>query len=151
MGKPHLAIGVSAVFLGEIFGAEIDVADAPGFFQSGDQHLVLGGRVTTVTGNIVIAAPHRWTEYSLRPYFVGGAGLMRVRTSTALNPFDISSVMPSIDLGAGVVGFLTDHVGLCWDVRRFASVGKNVSDNGLAIGEEHLSFWRATMAVAIRY
>ena len=41
------AIGVSAVFLGELFGAEVDVADAPGFFESGDKHLVLNSRVTT--------------------------------------------------------------------------------------------------------
>jgi len=151
VGKPHLTIGANAVLLGEVFGAEVDVADAPGFFQSGDRHLVFSSRVTTLTGNVVVAAPRRWTEYSLRPYVVGGAGLMRVRTSTALNPFDISIVMPSIDFGAGVVGFLTNQVGLCWDVRRFQSVGNNTVDSGLAIGEEHLSFWRAIMAVAIRY
>jgi hypothetical protein len=150
-GKQHLTIGANAALLGEVFGAEVDVADAPGFFKSGDKHLVLSSRVTTFTVNVVIAAPHRLTEYSLRPYFIGGAGLMRVRTITAFNPFDISSVMPSIDLGAGVVGFLTNHVGMCWDVRRFQSVGNNAGHNGLAIGEEHLSFWRATMAVAIRY
>ena len=40
VGKPHPAIGVSAVFLGELFGAEIDVSDAPGFFEAGDKHLV---------------------------------------------------------------------------------------------------------------
>jgi hypothetical protein len=151
VGNPHLTIGLSAVFLAEIFGVEVDVADVPGFFESGDQPLVLGSRVTTVTGNVVIAAPQRWTEYSLRPFLVGGAGLMRVHTSTALTPFDISSILPSVDLGAGVVGFLNDRIGLCWDVRRFSSVGKNTSTNGLAIGDEHLSFWRATMAVAIRY
>lgn len=150
-GNPHLTIGVSAVFLAEIFGVEVDVADVPGFFESGDQPLVLTSRVTTVTGNIVIAAPQRWTEYSLRPYFVGGGGLMRVHTNTALNPFDISTKLPSVDIGAGVVGFLTNRIGLCWDVRRFSSVGKNTSSNGLAIGDEHLSFWRATMAVAIRF
>ena len=83
MGKPHLALGVSLVTLGEVFGVDIDLADAPGFFESGDRHLVLGGRVTTVTGNVVIAAPRRLTEYSLRPYFVGGAGLMRVCTDRA--------------------------------------------------------------------
>jgi len=154
VGKANPAIGASAVFLGEVFGTEVDVADAPGFFQSGDQHLVVGSRVTTITGNVVVAAPRRWTEYSLRPYVVGGAGLMRVRTTTSFNVFDVSSTIPAIDVGVGVVGFLTNRVGVCWDVRRFQSVGSNIGNVGLSIsesGEEHLSFWRATMAVAIRY
>lgn len=153
-GKANPAIGISAVFLGEIFGAEVDVADAPGFFQSGDKHLVLASRVTTVTGSIVVAAPHRLTEYSLRPYIVGGAGLMRVRRTTASGVFDISSGIPQFTVGAGVVAFLTNRVGLSWDVRRFQNVGGTTSGVGLSFsqpGEEKLSFWRATMAAVIRY
>ena len=152
-GKAKPAIGVSAVFLGDVFGAEVDVADAPGFFD-GDKHLVLGSRVTTVSGNVVVAAPHRLTEYSLRPYFVGGAGLMRVSRTTASGVFDISSVIPQLNGGVGVVAFLTNRVGVCWDVRRFQSVGSNTSSVGLSFaqsGEEHVSFWRAGMAVVIRY
>src|SRR6185503_9917996 len=61
IGKPNLAIGVSAVFLGELFGAEAEIADMPGFFESGDNALVRGSRVTTLSGNIIVAAPHRLT------------------------------------------------------------------------------------------
>ena len=50
-GKPHPAIGVGAVFLGELFGVDIDVADVPGFLQSRDKNLVLNSRVTTVSEN----------------------------------------------------------------------------------------------------
>ena len=152
VGKPNPAIGASAVFLGEVFGAEVDIADAPGFFESGDnQQLVLRSRVTTISGNVVVAAPHRLTEYSLRPYFVGGAGLVRVRTTTAFSVFDVSTVIPALDVGVGAVAFLTNRIGVCWDVRRFQSVGSNTGNVGLSFGEEHLSFWRATMAVVIRY
>ena len=151
VGKPNLAIGASAVFLGEVFGTEIDISDAPGFFESGDNHLVLHSRVTTISGNVVVAAPHRLTEYSLRPYFVGGAGLMRVRTTTAFSVFDVSTVIPALDVGVGAVAFLTNRVGVCWDVRRFQSVGGNTGNVGLSFGDEHLSFWRVTMAVVFRY
>ena len=150
-GKANLLLGASAVFLGEMFGAEVDVADAPGFFESGDRSLVRGSRVTTISGNVVVAAPHRLTEYSLRPYLVGGGGLMRVRTTTLFNVFDVSTVMPVLDVGVGVVGFLSNRTGVCWEVRRFQSVGSNTNSGGLSFGDEHLSFWRATMAVAIRY
>jgi hypothetical protein len=151
VSKPNPAIGASAVFLGELFGTEVELADAPGFFEPDDKHLVLSSRVTTLSGNVVVAVPHRLTEYSLRPYFVGGGGLMRVRTTTASNVFDVSKVIPQFDVGVGVVGFVTDRIGVCWDVRRFQSIGSNTRGVGLSIGDERLSFWRATMSAAIRY
>jgi hypothetical protein len=76
---------------------------------------------------------------------------MRVRTTTLFNVFDVSTVLPMLDVGVGVVGFLTNRTGVCWEVRRFQSVGNNTGNLGVSFGDERLSFWRATMAVAIRY
>jgi len=151
VGKANRAIGASAVFLGEVVGMEVDIADAPGFFESDGKHLVRGSRVTTLSGNVVVAAPHKLTEYSLRPYVVGGAGLMRVSTTTTFSVFDVSKVIPVLDVGVGIVGFMTNRVGVYWEVRRFQSVGGNTGSVGLSWGDEQLSFWRATMGVAIRY
>jgi hypothetical protein len=151
IGKPNPAIGVSAVFLSELFGAEFEVADAPGFFGPGDKHLVIHSRVTTISGNVIVAAPRRWTEYWLRPYIVGGGGLMRVRTTTSFNVFDVSRVIPEVDLGVGVVAFLTNRVGVSWDLRRFQSIGSDSTEVGVSLGGESLSYWRATMAAVIRY
>ena len=151
VGKPNLAVGASAVFLGEVLGMEIDVFDAPGFFESGGKDLVHFSHVTAISGNVVVAAPHRLTEYVLRPYFVGGAGLVRVRTTTAFGVFDVSTVIPQIDVGVGALAFVTNRIGVCWDVRRFQSVGSHTGNVGLSFGDEQLSFWRATMAAVIRY
>jgi hypothetical protein len=148
-GRPHPTIGLSAVFLGELLGAEIDVADVPGFLESGDKHLVLHSRVTTLCGNVVLAAPHRLTEYSLRPYVVAGGGMMRIRETTSLSVFDVSTVTPAFDVGVGAVAFVTNRAGVSWDVRRFQSFRDDEVRTGF--GEGHLSFWRATMAVVIRY
>jgi len=60
-GKAHGLIGVSAVWLREIFGVEVDLAHVNGFFQAGDRRLVLDSRVTTLMGNVVVAAPARKT------------------------------------------------------------------------------------------
>jgi hypothetical protein len=150
-GGAKPAIGVSAVFLGELLGAEVDIFDSPGFFGS-DGVLVKSSRVTAFTGNVIVAAPHRATEYSLRPYVVGGVGLMNVRRTTLFNVFDISALLPTIDIGGGALAFVTNRVGVSGDVRRFQSVGANLSSNGLTTsGEQHLSFWRAAVAVVIRY
>ena len=151
IGTLNPAIGVSAVYLSEVFGAEVEVADAPGFFQSGDKQLVLRSHVTTITGNVIVAAPRRLTEYWLRPYIVAGGGLMRVATTTKFNVFDVSKVIPEVDVGVGVVAFLTNRAGVSWEVRRFQSIGADTKEVGLTFGGESLSFWRATMAAVIRY
>ena len=151
IGRPNPAIGVSAVFLGELIGAEIEVFDAPGFFEYGDKDLVRSSRVTAFSGSVIVAAPHKATEYSLRPYVLGGAGLMRVRTTTAFNVFDVSTVIPAINVGVGAVAFVTNRLGVCWDLRRFQSVGANTASGGLSFGEQHLSFWRVAVAAVIRY
>jgi len=151
--KPSIALGGSAVFLGEIFGGEVEIADMPGFFEGNDKNLVPSSRVTTLTGNLVVAAPHRLTEYALRPYVVAGAGLMRMRSTTTFDVFNLSTTVPAFDVGVGAVGFITNSVGVSWELRRFQDIGSNVShENGVSFGtEQHLSFWRATMAFVFRY
>lgn len=148
-GHPNVALGVSGMLLGDVFGIEADFGHAPGFFQRGNQHLVLDSSATTLTGNIVVALPRRLAEYALRPYFVGGAGVMAVRVDDALNVLNISRSLQAMDLGGGVTGFLTQRVGVSWDVRYFRSIDRTF-ESGLSFGGEQLSFWRANMAVAIR-
>jgi hypothetical protein len=150
-GHPKLAIGVNGVLLGENIGIEGDFGRTPGFFQSGDQHLVLGSSATTLTGNFVIALPRRLTQYTLRPYVVGGAGLMHTRIDHALEALNVASTLPAIDVGVGATGFLNDRVGLSWDLRYFRSISGKAELRGLSVAAEQLSFWRANMALAIRY
>ena len=145
-GKTHPTIGVGAVFLGELFGADIDVADVPGFLEENHQ-LVKHSRVTTLTGNVVVAAPRRLTEYAIRPYFVVGGGLIRTSSTTSFGVFDVSTVKPAFDVGVGALAFVTNRAGVGGDLRRFQSFHDEPS-GGLA---DHLSFWRATLAVVIRY
>ena len=152
VGNRHLTLGVSALTLGEIFGADVDLADTSGFFESGGPHLVLSSHVTTFTGNVVIAVPRRLTEYSLRPYLVAGGGIMRVRSLDYFGVFDVASVLPTFDVGGGAQGFLNRSVGVAWEVRRFGSVSRKAQQTGLTLnGDEQISFWRASMALAIRY
>jgi hypothetical protein len=149
--RPSVFYGARALLLGEVVGVEADFGDAPGYFQPGDPNLpggpvVLHSRVTTVTGNIIVAVPRRLTEYTLRPFFVGGAGFMRARAADFFGALPVSDTLPAIDVGAGVSGFLTNQIGLSWDVRHFRSVGGGDPNFG-----QQLSFWRAGMALAIRF
>jgi hypothetical protein len=150
-GTANLVIGASGGWIGEVVGLEVDVGRAPGFFQSGE-NLVQRSSVTTFTGNVVVAVPRRVAEYTLRPYFVGGGGLMRVRIDAlALGNLPGRSSLATLDAGGGVTGFLSDRLGVNWDLRRFWSVGGEDQEEGFSFGPEQLSFWRASMALAIRY
>jgi hypothetical protein len=151
-GRPNVSLGFNLAFLGEVLGVDVDFGHAPGFFQAGDQHLVLRSGVTTLTGNVIVAMPHRLTEYTLRPYIVGGAGIMRAHIDDYFGALQVADTLGTADVGAGAIGFLTNHVGICWEVRRFHSFTRNSQVRGVTVrGAEQLSFWRATTALAIRY
>ncbi len=148
-GHPKIAFGVTNALLGEVIGVEADLGRVPGFFTGG--HLVVNSSVTTLTGNVVLALPRHRTRYTLRPYVVGGAGLMHVHIDDFLAVLPVASSLAALDVGGGATGFLTDRIGVSWDVRYFRSIGGH--DEGLAVsfGAEQLSFWRANMALVIRY
>jgi hypothetical protein len=144
----NVIVGVGGVWLGNIFGVDVDFAHAPGFFQS-DNRLVLRSGVTTVTGNVIVALPRRLTEYSLRPYLVGGAGLMHVSITDVFDVLPVRTSLPTFDFGGGATGFVTKRVGFCWELRRFVS--RQSDDRVVDFGPKKLSFWRASMGLAIRY
>jgi hypothetical protein len=149
-GRAHRLLGVNAALLGEVFGVEADVARVPGFFQSGDGLFVLSSSVMTLTGNFVVAMPRRIFQYTLRPYFVAGAGILRAHSEPKLGTLPVASTRPAVDIGGGATGFLSDRLGISWEVRHFRSIGRG-GTSGASVSPEQLAFWRATMAIAIRY
>ena len=150
-GTPTAVLGVSGVLLGEVVGLDIDFSRATGFFESGDGRLVVDSSVTTLAGSAIVALPRRLNEYGLRPYFVAGAGLMRVRIEHRLSVLNVADTLPALQLGGGATGFVTDRVGLNWEVRHFRTIRGTSVGRGVSFGPERLSFWRGTMAVVIRY
>jgi len=149
-GSPNVVIGASGALLGDVIGVEGDFGYAPGFFQSGDEQLVRGNSVTTLTGNFILSMPRHLTEYTLGPYFVVGAGLMHAHVDDIFGVLSVSSTLPAMDIGGGVTGFFSRRVGLIWDARYFSSVG-NRKARGVSFGSERLSFWRASMGLVVRY
>jgi hypothetical protein len=150
----RVGFGADGALISEIVGIEGDFGRRSGFFPAAKQGagIVLGSSVTTFTGNVTVALPRHMVEYTLRPYFVGGAGVMMVRIDQTVDLLDVSLNMKAMDLGGGVTGFLTKRIGLNWDVRHFRNIGETPElSGGRSIGPPALSFWRANMALAIRY
>ena len=155
VGMTKLCWGGDVMYLGEVFGFEGDFGSTPGMFQSGQYSLtdlqkVYDSAVTTFTGNIVVAWPRHRAEYTLRPYVVAGGGLVRVRIDDKSGPF-VTSNQRGFDIGGGATGFLTRRVGLSWDLRYFRSIAGTGQGGGISFDQPWISFWRLSMAVAVRY
>ena len=152
-GQTKTIFGASVALLSDSFlGIEADVAHSPRFFQ-GDVRppTVLSSRVTTLSGSVMVAAPLALTRESLRPYVVGGLGWMQARTENA------GRVLPGLDtdllglsVGGGAIGLVSPFTGVRFDVRHFKAV---TGERGLFAreGNSRLSFWRASVALALRY
>ena len=148
--------GVSAAYMGKgIIGGEVDFGYSPNFyentaatgFQFGNSN-----NVTTLTGNVIVGIPAGGHGASVRPYAVGGVGLLRSRVSDAAGLFDVSSKNDfGYDLGGGLMGFISENVGLRGDVRYFRTFkgAPSGSLTGLDVG--NFQFWRASAGVTFKF
>lgn len=154
-GSRKFAFGASAAWEGNVFGLEADLGRTPGYFDGDggpqDRDLILSSRVTTFTGNLIVGVPKSIARYTLRPYFVVGAGVAQVTFDDDLQTLPLSKALTTMDLGGGVTGMLTDQVGLNWDVRYFRTLRAPAGTEAETLGRPaRLSFWRATMGLTIR-
>ncbi|HTM31597.1 MAG TPA: hypothetical protein VL263_09840 [Vicinamibacterales bacterium] len=145
------AIGGSFSVVGSRWlGVEGDLSYLPEFFQRGERQLVRSGSfVTTLTGAAVITLPLSITRESLRPYFVGGGGLLWTHAEDIVGLFTIKSTMPAITLGGGAVGFLSNTVGVRFDLRYIRSLGEG--NDAIVNQGPRIKFWRAGIGLVLKY
>jgi len=145
-------IGVSAGGMGAgIIGGEADFGWSPSFF--GTKSDFGSNTVLNLMGNLIIGVPIGGTHGAgVRPYVVGGVGLIRsqidggtiARVSSSENMF-------GWDAGAGVMGYFSDHVGLRGDVRYLRATSDLKSGvSSLDLDGNQLHYWRATVGVVFR-
>lgn len=152
-GDTRVAYGGDVSYLGTgILGVEVDFGYSPGFFQGKRaSSLITSSHVVTLMGNVVLTTPINWTKLSLRPYLSGGFGAMRATTDDVLNLLKVRSTLAGLNAGGGVLGFFTERTGVRWDVRYFKSDRGAAETNATGFGRPQLSFWRASMALVLRY
>ena len=151
-GGKKLTVGGSVALLSDSFyGVEADVAHTPGFFQGTDPlGLVLSSRVTTISGSVMLAAPLAVTQESLRPYVVGGLGLMQARSEDLVGLMPLEKDLLGLNIGVGAIGLVSERTGVRFDLRHFKAVSGE--DGPFARpGTSRLSFWRASAGIVIRY
>ena len=148
-GDRKLNLGASVIWQGAVLGLEGDVATTAGFF-SGDSRVIARSHIATFTGNVLIAVPRRLSEYTLRPYAVVGLGTAQTSFSDIFRALDYSRALPVWDIGGGATGFISDTVGLNWDLRLFRTLRPEEPTSGEVVEKKKLSFWRLTMGFALR-
>ena len=130
---------------GGIFGGEIDIGYTPDFYGQGT--LFDSSSVLTIMGNVVVALPLG----PVRPYFLGGIGL--VRRTLDFRPGDgegsITDSRAAYSIGGGVNFFVSEHVGINADLRYFRnfSTGNAVLD----APDETFNFARGSVGVTFRF
>ncbi len=131
-----------------IVGGELSFGFSPSFF--GTKTDFGNNTVLDLMGNVVVAVPIGSThgEAGARPYVTGGLGLIRTQIDGG-NVFTVASHNNQFgyNLGAGVMGFFNEHVGIRGEVRYLRTLNGDVV-NGLDLGGLH--YWRASAGVVIR-
>jgi len=130
---------------GGVFGFEVMFHHTPDFF--GDNDFLGSNNVSTLMGNLMLSAPIDRT----RIYASGGAGLMRSRVDDADDFFDVNRDDFGVNVGGGVLGYLSENVGLRGDVRYFRNVGDPEPDAEFDIDFGSFSYWQATAGLAVRF
>ncbi len=150
-GNGRANYGFNAGYMGGgAIGGEFEFGYAPSFF--GNQGTYGSNNVMDVMGNLIVGIPIGGTRGSgIRPYGTIGFGLLRSQLNAGpLGTTQITNNDPGINAGAGVMGFLSDHVGLRGDVRYFRDVHNNSPANGFGIDFGSFHFWRASFGVVLR-
>lgn len=135
-----------------ILGLEGEFSFAPSFFQSSSE-IFSNSNVITLGLSVVITTPVSVTRESLRPYVIGGVGLMQASIDESLGVFPElygrAQNSLGMNVGGGVVGFLTPRTGVRFELRQFRSLER---DESPLTGERGtlLSFWRFTAGVVLR-
>lgn len=138
--------GVNAGYMGAgIIGGELEFGWAPDYFRQATT-----SRVWDLMGNLIVGVPVGGTHGpGIRPYVTAGLGNIHQQFQGLSPASKFSDNDLGYNLGAGALGYFSDHVGLRGDVRYLRNFNTNPSDAfDIAPGTFH--FWRGSVGVVIR-
>jgi opacity protein-like surface antigen len=145
-------LGVSAGGMGAgIIGGEADFGWSPSFF--GTKSDFGSNSVLSLMGNVIVGVPIGGQHGAgVRPFVIGGVGLIRSQIDGGtLTNVSSSDNMFGWNVGGGVMGYFTDHVGLRGDIRYLRATSElSTNPNNIDLNGDRLHFWRAAVGVVFR-
>ena len=130
--------GVSVGAMGTSVGFEEDLSYTKDFFGAAPG--VESSVVSAMSNLLFLGAPGR-----IQSYFVSGVGLVRLRVS--FNQTSVERNVITYDVGGGVNGSFTRHVGIRADLRHFHTL----QDVNVLLISGKLGFWRASLGLALKF
>jgi hypothetical protein len=139
-------------------GVEAYFVHTPGFFDTQTFNItaprIIESRTYALMGNVVLTTPLSWNRYGLRPSLSGGIGLMHASATDQLQILPYRLNLLGMNIGGGAVGFLSDHVGVRFDLRYFRNI-KGIPleelDLGITVGQPvRLRYWTIDFGVVIK-
>jgi hypothetical protein len=150
-GRANFGVNAGGMGAGAI-GGELELGYAPSFF--GNSGTYGSNYVFDLMGNLIVGIPVGGTHGAgIRPYGTIGLGLIRSQVTGGVNGLiQTANNDWGMNAGAGVMGFLSDHVGLRGDVRYFRNFNDSSTINapGVNIDFGSFHFWRASFGVVLR-
>jgi opacity protein-like surface antigen len=141
----HANYGVSLGAIGSIVGFELEFAHTNDFFgQSSESSSVL-----TLMSNLMVGPKIS----AVQPYVVVGLGLIRTSVSDSSNDQN----QFGWDVGGGIIGMFSKHVGIRGDIRYYRSFQildfSNLPPNSpvAGLGGNKLDFGRAAIAAMFKF
>ena len=154
-GREHLTYGASIGWMGAgIFGFEADLAFTPEFFESDDDDIDLfdSSNVTSFMANVLVGIPvGGQTGGGVRPYASGGVGVLQQGVQSDDDLFEVSNNEFGVNVGGGLMGFVSDHIGFRGDVRYYRALTDPEPDNEFDVSLGDFDFWRATAGLTFRW
>jgi opacity protein-like surface antigen len=142
--------GISAGAMGKgIIGGEGTFGYSPSFF--GTKTDFGNNTVLDIMGNVLVGIPVGGTHGAgVRPYVTGGLGMIRTQIDGGTF-FNVKASNNDFgwNLGAGVMGYFNDHVGLRADLRYLRNFQNSDSLDSLDFGG-NFHFWRGAFGLVIR-
>ena len=147
--KPGFGVAFGA--LGTILGAESEIAYYPEVLDN-TANALAKSKVVTFSGNTLIG-PTIGPVTAYGAFGLGGLYL-NVTSASALipNPASISSTYFAFNVGGGVMGFFTSHLGVRGDLRYYRAFGFKIADvEGAGLSLDRFDFWRAGIGLAAKF
>jgi opacity protein-like surface antigen len=154
-GREHFTYVTSLGWMSSgIFGWELDVSFTPEFFEGNDADFDFdgGSNVVTAMGNAIIGVPiGGQRDAGFRPYLTAGLGMLQTEARTDDDLLHVDNSEFGFNVGAGAVGFFSDHIGLRGDIRYLRSFEDPEEDNEFDLGVGNFDYWRAGAGLTFRW
>lgn len=159
----HWHFGGAVTLIGDSpLGVEAYYLHTPGFFQNEGSDCnvavtcITNSRSYALMGNVVLATPRSWNRYGLRPYVSGGLGLLHASRDAVRNVIPIDLNLVGMNVGGGAVGFVSERVGVRFDLRYLRKVEGPDEDRldppVTILGQPiRLRYWTTSFGVVIKY